>query len=79
MLAYVYINLLSIINQFSNIAVRNTTNSFYFNAEHNHIVEAFARNIGEWGSWIIQQETLHEYCESADVTIDDNYHGNTIT
>lgn len=85
MLAYVSINLLSMINRFPDVALRVATDSFYINRKHSALLDSVIMKSADaqseesqsWGSWRIKNEMLHGYCESADVTIKDEYRKST--
>ena len=73
MLGYAAINLFSMINRFPDTAVRVATDSFYISAKNINEVAEFTGDGESWGTWRIKKETLRDYSESADVTVEDNY------
>ena len=74
MLAYVSVNLLSMINKVSQFAVRVATDSFYISKKHLQLLDKLnILNHASWGEWRIKKETILDYSESADVPIKDIY------
>ncbi|KAL3865473.1 hypothetical protein ACJMK2_042860 [Sinanodonta woodiana] len=67
MLAYVTINLHSMVNRFPDIAGRVATDSLYYDKKYHNRVKEYLSDGETWGSWRVKNELLHIYRESADV------------
>ena len=78
MLAYVTINLLTMVNRFPNIAVRVATDSFYYDKKYHPEVEKYLGDGVTWGTWRVKDEELHTYKVSADVSNPREYHETVI-